>query len=229
MKELTPSRGWGISCSGPRPACSTCLKERTTASQHGHSGYWSRPFRDRGTLYLGGQAKPGHLRARLLGTVGAAIADGPFVRALANYSYINSLSRGAANALVISQGDKCRSAALLGSAIPRTRVVPRLARWRASVLSLTGGPAPVSDNTRGHPPDRPSAWGPSLLDPYGGLVLVWHAPHTIGTHGVRPLWESSGLSSRARPTPYGPSHLFDLAARSVLSGIRGVSALICSF
>jgi len=46
------------------------------------------------------------------GAAGAAITGGPFMCALANYSYINSLSRGVPNILAISQAEKRRSAAV---------------------------------------------------------------------------------------------------------------------
>jgi hypothetical protein len=162
------------------PACSTCLKERTTASQHGHSGYWSRPFRDRGTLYLGGQAKPGHLRARLLGTVGAAIADGPFVRALANYSYINSLSRGEPGYAAIGRVEK--------------RPLSRGLTPGGSLTSAAAPPgSPQGSPYRGHLPGRRTKTrgggvAATPLPKQQDIGNVTHTPHNGRTVQRPNLW-----------------------------------------
>jgi hypothetical protein len=52
-----------------------------------------------------------------MGAAGGSVTGGPSVCALANYSYINSLSRGVPSILVVSQNDKCWSAAQARAAI----------------------------------------------------------------------------------------------------------------
>ena len=60
----------------------------------------------------------------VLGAVGGCVTGGPFMCARANYSYINSLSRGVPSILVVSHEEKCYSAAPSGPAVPRTRPLP---------------------------------------------------------------------------------------------------------
>ena len=61
--------------------------------------------------------RPWPRKGSVLGAVGAELTGGPFVRALANYSYINSLSRGAPNIVVVRHDEKCRSGAPSGAAV----------------------------------------------------------------------------------------------------------------